>query len=133
VSKVRDPKPVWRRCLELPIDMILWTRRRLVQKDRHRCAEGCRLLLRHRFRLCDDPAGLTSAARLRSLWGNAHPRSLHSCALAPAIAINGIDTALDWLTQYRDSLAVMPAPSIMTTREVANEVLLKPQKNGSHR
>jgi hypothetical protein len=34
VSKVRDPKPVRRRSLEFPIDMIPWTRRRLVRKGR---------------------------------------------------------------------------------------------------
>ncbi len=34
ISKVRDPKPVRRRCLEFPIDVILWTGRPLVRKCR---------------------------------------------------------------------------------------------------
>ena len=33
-TEVRDPKPVRRRCLEFPIDVIPWTRRRLVRKGR---------------------------------------------------------------------------------------------------
>ena len=33
-TEVRDPKPVRRRSLEFPIDMIPWTRRRLVRKGR---------------------------------------------------------------------------------------------------
>jgi hypothetical protein len=32
--EVRDPKPVQRRCLEFPIDVILWAGRRLVRKGR---------------------------------------------------------------------------------------------------